>query len=164
MAETAPAYDVLIAHSEREADIAAKLRADLPLAGLSLCPHSQIGPKSVQSARVIVALQSGKKPDPIVRAALALALVPDDERLTVTVFVRDDQLALERSREAADYAPYGHGVVRLVYAIWDSLQRPHPTTDNPLETGEDPLVWLKRLADRAQPDKLPSVPDPNENK
>jgi len=148
---TEPTHDVFISHDRDEADLAARLRADLTRAGLDVAADSVFSPGAVASARVIVALQSRYKPPDPVRAALATAQMNDQP--TVTAYIRDGRLALRRNADAAAYDDYDAGAAALIYAVWAALGDPRgqAVAETPLEPGERLSDWLTRVRDETSP-------------
>ncbi|MEO0560907.1 MAG: hypothetical protein AAF125_02265 [Chloroflexota bacterium] len=157
MTDRTTPYDIFISHDEEDNVLAARLRDDLPLAKLTVCPHSTYSPDTLAECRVLVTLQSRHKAPGPVRAAMAAAQAT--ETPIVSVYTQGEQIALRRVGRDPIYDSYGQGVVQLVYAVWAMLDdvRGQMVVENPLETGEDPLVWLAKLAREqgAPDDQLP---------
>lgn len=136
-------HDVYIAHSEREAHIATKLRTDLPRIGISVHPAMAFHERIMSEVAVIVTLQATYKPADVVRAAVAAAQHPDIDRPLVAAYVQDDTLALQRIGREAVYVPYERGVVLLAFAVWRAMHNPlADTLTEPPDNEPHPVNWL----------------------
>ncbi|MEM6280631.1 MAG: hypothetical protein AAF787_00440 [Chloroflexota bacterium] len=134
-------WDIYISGGQHEAEMAARLRKDLPRAGLSIHPAQAFHPRHIEQVRCVVALQARRKPDDAVRAAIAAAQHPDVDRPIVTVYVRDDELAVRRVGNDPAYESYADGPVAVVFAVWRMLEWEQAALEADLPV-QNRFTWL----------------------
>ncbi|MEL6148238.1 MAG: hypothetical protein AAFR56_01335 [Chloroflexota bacterium] len=134
-------WDVYIGSGNREADMAARLRKDLPRAGLRVHPAQAFHPRHMGEVSCVLALQAARKPDDAVRAAIAAAQHPDVDRPIVTVYVRDKTLAVQRMGNDPLYLPYTDGITQVVFAVWRVLEWEQAALQADMPAS-DSFTWL----------------------
>ena len=155
-----PTYDVYISYGEREATIATRLRADLPIADVTCHPDQPFSKPMIMNSRIVIALQTSRKPDQPVRAAMAVAQQVAYDRPIITVYIQDDSLALRRIGKEPIYVAYAVGVLKLVKSIWTITENNcvHYFDKPDDQRDSHPLQWLATIM--KQPDGIHINDDP----
>jgi hypothetical protein len=140
-------YTATLSYGEQESALANRMFTDLANVGISLHPQRKFSEGVIAESQVVITLQSSRKPSDPVRAAMAVAQLPNLDRPIIHVYVQGDNLALHRINNEPVFMDYEAGVVELVRTIWTITgdERSQHFQDDTGNSDRRTLSWLAQI-------------------